>query len=456
MRGNDKIYHRPYRPLNRYQENFEPYICRLAPNEAGVEIEWLDNGCKGVHTIYYGLRGVEGKTAITATESVISLGNLEKETEYEFYIEAETGGRSKTRLFRTGEIPEGCVVINYLHPEDTYYDLSGRFLGTPSIVRTKSGRLVASMDVFQSFKPQNLTLTFYSDDDGKTWRYLNDLYPFFWSKLFCHKSVLYIIGVTTEYGDLRIACSKDDGETWSDTKTIFYGSNFSCIYGGIHRPPMQIVPYKGRLYTACEYGCWEYGSHLPSVLSIDENDDLMTPENWSMTEVLPFDGKWAEMSVVQGDTIEGNIVEAPDGKLYNLMRYKVGELLKLKVDTEDAEKSLEFDSIINAPVSNSLFRLFKADNKYLMITNLKKEGTPEGCSTYRNVLSLYESCDLEEFSLVKDIFDYSHIHPDRVGFQYPDYIYENGEILLMVRSAFNEPNTSHNSNYMLFCKIQER
>lgn len=454
MRGNNKVYHRPYRPLNCYQEIFDPYICRLAPGETTVEIEWLDNGCDGKHIIYYGIWGAEQETSVAVTDKVIKLENLEKETDYEFYIEAENGNKSRTRLFRTGVIPEGCTVINYLHPEDPYYDYSGKFLGTPNLVRCKSGRLIASMDVFQSFKPQNITLVFYSDDDGKSWRYMTELYPFYWATLFCHKDTLYALGLTTEYGHLQITCSEDEGATWADAKPLFYGSDYSCKYGGFHKPPMQIVPYNGRLYTACEYGCWEYGSHLPAVLSIDENADLMNPEDWYMTEVLPFEGKWAERSGKQGDTIEGNIVPAPDGKLYNFMRYKVGEMLKLRVNTEEPEKMLEFVDIVKAPVSNSMFRIIPVVGKYLLITNRK---TPESgkneCWTYRNVLSVFESCDLENFTLVKDIFNFEHIHPEKIGFQYPAFIYENGQILLSVRSAFNEPDNAHNSNYMLFCRI---
>jgi len=454
MKGSSKINFRPYMPLNRVQETLCPYICRLAPDETSVEIQWLDNGSDGVHTIFYGIKGENEKKALIVADKIVRIDGLEKETDYEFYIEADNGNKSRTRLFRTGEIPEGCSVINYLHPDDPYYDMSGKFLGSPSIVRTKSGRLIASMDVFLSFKPQNLTLTFCSDDDGKTWRYLNDIYRFFWSTLFYYKDVLYIMGVTTEYGDLRIACSHDEGETWSEAKTIFYGSNFSCIYGGIHRPPMQIVPYKGRLYTTTEYGCWEYGSHLPAILSIDEDADLMNPENWSMSEVLPFEGKWAEKSGKQGDTIEGNVVCAPDGNLYSFMRYRVGEMLKLRVNTENPDAMPEFVDIVEAPVSNAMFRLLKTGDKYLLITNRRtEESSKHECWTYRNVLSVFESYDLENFIFVKDIFNFEHIHPEKVGFQYPNFLLENGKVSLMVRSAFNEPDNAHNSNYMLFCRI---
>lgn len=454
MRGSGSASFKPYRPINRYNEYFEPYICRLAPDKDGAEIEWLDNGCDGLHYICVGRRGENEKRKIEANENTVKISGLETETEYEFYVEAENGKKSKTRLFRTGCVPEGCTVINYLHPEDPYYDYSGKFLGTPQIVRCKSGRLVASMDVFQSFKPQNITIVFYSDDDGRSWRYMTDLYPFFWTSLLYHKDVLYAIGVTTEYGHLHICSSEDEGETWSDTKTIFCGSDYSCVYGGVHRAPMQFVPYKGRLYTSCEYGCWEYGSHLPAVISIDEDADLAEPKNWYISEVLPYDGKWAEKSGKQGDTIEGNIIEAPDGELYNFMRYKVGEMLKLKVDTDNFENKPMFDEIVEAPVVNSMFRLFRADGKYLLITNRK---TPKAAKleapTYRNVLSLFESDDLKSFKFVKDIFNYEEESAKEIGFQYPAYLYEDGKLSLVVRSAFNKSDSAHNSNYMLFCRI---
>ena len=453
MRGSSKLNHRPYMPFNRIQETLCPYICRIAPAEDSVEFQWLDNGCDGVHAVFYSKRNDEKKTKKTVCDHMVTLDGLAKETEYEFYIEAENGKKSRTRLFRTGKVPEGSVVINYLHPEDPCYDYSGKFLGSPNLVRCKSGRLIASMDVFASFQPQNVTLLFYSDDDGKSWSYLTELYPFYWATLFYYRETLYALGLTTEYGHLEITCSKDEGVTWADAKPIFYGSNFSCKYGGVHKMPMQLVPYGGRLYTTVEYGCWEYGSHLPAILSIDENADFMVPENWSMTEVLPFEGEWARSSGKQGDTIEGNLVVAPDGRLYSFMRYRVGEMLKLRVNTEDPDAMPEFVAIVKAPVSNAMFRLIPGDGKYRLITNRKTpESAKNECWTYRNVLSVFESEDLENYTFVKDIFNYEHIHPEKIGFQYPTFLCENQEILLAVRAAFNEPDNAHNSNYILFCK----
>lgn len=86
MRGSGKINYRPYLPLNRIRETVCSYIGRLAPGETGVELEWLDNGSDGHHTLFYGKRGEKEKTALSVADSVVRIDGLEKETEYEFYM----------------------------------------------------------------------------------------------------------------------------------------------------------------------------------------------------------------------------------------------------------------------------------------------------------------------------------------------------------------------------------
>jgi len=100
MRGSTKIQHRPYYPPTAGDRYGGPYICRLAPREDGFSFEWLDNSCNGVHTLYYGLRGADKKTALTLTAPTADVGGLENGTEYEFYVEAENGRRSCVRLLR--------------------------------------------------------------------------------------------------------------------------------------------------------------------------------------------------------------------------------------------------------------------------------------------------------------------------------------------------------------------
>ena len=454
MRGSNKIQHKPYCPPIFRESLKKPYICRLAPGKDSIEFEWFDNFCDGTHTVWYGIRGAEEKQSLVLSGPVVRIEGLKSDVDYELYVEAENGLKSNLRLARTGAIPEGAVVINYLHPEDGQYDFSGRFLCSPSVARTKSGRIVAGMDVFAGADAQTLTLLFKSEDDGKTWRYLTDLHPFYWASLFYHRDVLYILGLTTEYGNLQIACSEDEGETWSAPVTLFYGSNYSCKYGGVHRAPMQINSYNGRLYTSCEYGCWKMGSHLPAVQSIDENADLMEPENWYRSEFLPFEGEWKEASGgVQKQTIEGNVVRGPDGNLYNYMRWDLGSYLRLKVNEQDPEAPLEFAGIFEAPVTTSMFRVIPDGDKYLVVTNRKTDAATIPHSSYRNVLTLFETKDMVNFKFIKDIVNFEDQDPNLYGFQYPTYLYEDGVLSLVVRSSFNGAEDFHNANYSLFFRV---
>lgn len=204
MRGSAKINHRPYILPNDFDGAKKPYICRIAPFETGFTFEWFDRIDGKAYTLFYGKCNTEEKNTLTLSASVTTVEHLEPDTDYAFYIERSDGVQSNIRLVRTGTIPHGTTVINYLHPQDNQYAFSGRFLCSPSIVRTKSGRLLASMDVYGREMAQNLVLIFYSDDNGESWQYLTDLYPFYWGSLFCHKNTLYILGLTTEQATCRL------------------------------------------------------------------------------------------------------------------------------------------------------------------------------------------------------------------------------------------------------------
>ncbi len=447
MRGSSHVNLKPYIPHNRSEEKNNPYICRLAPFATGFTFEWFDNADSGKHTLYYNKRwGNRQVTALPIHKSVVTIDGLEKHQEYEFYIENSKGYKSFLRLLRTDAPPDGCSVINYIHPEDNQYAFSGHYFGSPTMARLKSGRIVAGMDVFGPNAAQNLAILFYSDDNGISWRYLTDMYTYFWSTLFVHKDVLYMLGLSTENGNLQIACSRDEGETWSAPVVIFYGSSANCPNGGILKAPMHLYSHKGRLYTTCEYGVW-YKQLYPGIISIAEEDDPMIPENWTWSELLRYDGKWKEETITQKDTVEANIVAGRNGQLYSFMRWGIGKILRLKIDDTNPEASPEYDGILDADVSDSMFRIFDYKGRYYMITN-------KGMGRY--ILSLYVSDDLEHWSLVKDLIDYSHLHRGKYGFQYPAFLAEEDGLSLMLRSSFNEANNFHNANYMLFAKLEHK
>lgn len=454
MKGNRRVYHKPYYPLRLKEREKLPYIARIAPNKDYFEIEWLDNFCDFGHVLFYGVRGEDKKLSVALSGNVVKIDGLLTNTDYEFYIENGKGEKSLVRYVRTGEIPKNTTVINYLHPDDTYYDYSGRYLCTPALARIKN-RLVAGMDVYGPNTAQNLVLLFKSDDDGKTWRYLNDLSPFYWATLFVHKDKLYAFGATTEYGDLQIISSCDLGETWSEPTVLFYGAGGKAGYGGNHRAPMHFTEFNGRLYTSCEWA--GYKENLPMVVSVGIDDDLMDEKNWIRSEPVLFDGKWKEDSLgKEGDCIEGNLTIV-DGELYNIVRWKMGEFVRFRVNTLDLDAPLEYIGIEKAPVSNSMFRFVPYNDGHLLITNRKGDNAKESnCWSYRNVLSVYFTKDTKNFVWLNDLFNYQDVEPEKIGFQYPAHLLEGDKIRLVIRSAFNNPSSFHNTNYSLYCEINAK
>lgn len=454
MKCSDAVTWHPYVPLNHPEDREKPFLCRLAPVEDGFLAEWFDSTSPDAgHTLHY-RAGNGAWNTLALTGSVVTVTGLIPDTEYELFVSADTGRESKKRYLRTGAVPEGAVVINYLHPEDPQYKFSGQYLCSPSLARLPDGRLVAGMDVFGS-EGQNLTILFRSEDNGKTWRYLCDVYPFYWATLFVHRGTLYLLGLTTENGNLQISASTDGGEHWRHPAVLLYGADNHCKNGGVHRAPMQVTAFGGRLYTSCEYGSWNPESrHMPGVLSIDENADPMLPENWSCTGFLPYEGKWKEETVTQGDTMEGNLIRLPDGGLYNVLRWKTGEVLALRVHTDDPDRLPDYAGVMKLPVSASMFRIFPYRNGYLLITNHPTgKSAVNAVGAFRNVLSVYYSADFRDWHFVRDIVNREELPDSEVGFQYPCVLLEGDTLYIAVRSAFNQAHSFHDSNYSLFWEI---
>ncbi|NLN04590.1 MAG: exo-alpha-sialidase [Clostridiaceae bacterium] len=187
------------------------------------------------------------------------------------------------------------------------------------LLKLPNGSLLASNDYYKAKSPQNLTSLFRSDDDGKSWYYVTDLYPCFWGKLFYHKGSVYMLATANEYGDLLIGRSDDEGRNWSTPTVIFRGSN-SCFESGFHKAPNNVVRAYGRLWTSIDYGSWVRKSFSNSIFSIDENADLLQAENWCCSGFLKHNPNWANAEDIPG-AIEGNIVVAPDGSIVNMLRY---------------------------------------------------------------------------------------------------------------------------------------
>ncbi len=447
--------YRPYKPY--FFETGDIYICRIAPGKEYIHFEWLDDNNE-VYNIYYRKRGEGEYTVIeNITGSEYTLNELEDFTDYEFYLESG-GKKSRVRLAKTGEAVG--VVINYLHPDDEVYSYSGRALCSPSFVRHPDGFLLASMDLYGPSTPQILTLIYRSDDDGKTWHYVSELAPCFWGTLFIHKGEVYIVATSTEYGDLLIGKSSDGGKTFSAPTVLLRGSS-GFKNSGVHKNAQAVTYVNGRIYFAFEWGAWAKGYHAAAVASCDQDADLLDAENWAITHPVMYDESWE--GVAKGPSsgcIEGSVVEAPDGKLYNIMRYDTtktvpshGLVLAFEIDQEDPYAPLKYSHAIKLDGNLSKFMVKRDPHTgvyYTMIARI----TDERYLYDRRLLSLMKSTDLENWELVLDVLDRRDCDPKEVGFNYIAFEFEGDDIIFHSRTAINDAHNYHDANYQTFHKIK--
>ena len=454
MRKHNGWSYAPYKPP--FTEVGDICICRVVPYVDSIRIEWLED--VGECTAYLRKRGEGEFIAVgTSSEKFFVFEGLETEVDYEFYIECGEK-KSRIRLAKTGK--SVGTVVNYLHPDDKAYSFSGNYLCSPSLVRHPDGYLLASMDVFEGGAPQNLSLIFRSDDDGETWHYVSELFPCFWGKMFIYEGELYMLSVSTEYGDLLIGKSSDGGKNFTEPVVLLRGLNGKKGSAGVHKNPEPVVVYGGRIWNTLEWGAWGSGYHAPMVMSAPIGSDLLNADNWLFSEPVKYDPNWN--GVPKGESngnIEGTLVER-DGKLYNIMRYsmdklerKYGLIISYRVNTEDPEAPLEFDHCIEFPGNNSKF-MFKydsvTDTYYSLVTRIYNGELIRA----RNLLSLMKSKDCENWELVRDEIDMRDSDPGKIGFQYVDFEIEGDDIIYLCRTAMNGAANYHDANYSTFHRIK--
>ncbi len=466
MRGRNTWSYRPFRPF--LWEVGDIYICRIVPYENAIHFEWLtvEEGqavSDQPYEVFYRKRGEEDFIPAGTVQAdcdkeygEYTIENLETEIDYEFMVQSGEK-KSRIRLARTGKSVGS--VVNYNHPDDEAHAYSGYAFGSPSWIRHPEGYLLASMDMFgPGATPQNTSFIFRSDDDGETWHYVNQIMPSFWAKLFLHKGEVYILTVSTEYGDLLIGKSTDGGRTFTAPTVLLRGFNGKRGSVGVHKNPQNILRANGRLYETLEWGSWgnkEY-CHAAMVMSCDENDDLLVPENWSFTPPRKFDHFAPELEDLPMNTmtIEGTLVLSPEGKMYNMMRFgKRGYALAYEVNQEDPDAQLTYSHLMEFPANFSKF-MIKYDEKsgkYYSVATRLYEG---GRGNARNYMTLMASEDLKKWYDVCEIFDYRDQDVEKIGFQYVDFEFEGDDILFLCRTAINGAANFHDANYFTFHRIK--
>ena len=453
MRGSSNWNYTPYKPL--LFNTGDIYICRIAPSASNIHIEWLSLG-EAEYSIFARERG-EGDFSLCGTTQAceFDITGVEEGKDYELFVCAGDK-KSRVRLAKCADAVG--TVINYLHPEDDAYSFSGKYLCSPSLLIHPDGYMLASFDLFAHGTGQNLTLIFRSDDNGESWHYVTELMPCFWGKLFLHKGDVYMLGVSTEYGDLLISRSSDGGKSFPAPVSLLRGTGGKSGGVGVHKNPQPLLYFGGRIYGTLEWGSWsaKHGYyHAAMVMSADENSDLTDPESWHFTEPLKYNPDWKGVAK-DGEKacIEGTLAVSPKGELYNIMRYQTEEKLALayRVNTEDHDAPLEYSHAIRFPgnLSKFMIKFDTVSGKYYSIV-CRRLDEPK---TVRNLLSLIVSDDLENWDLVRDLIDYRDGDPEKIGFQYVDFSFSGDDIVYQSRTAMNGAHNFHDSNYATFHRIK--
>ncbi len=449
MRSAESWSYPRYLPLHEKARARSPYICRIAPSAGGFEFDFTDSAANAKYQLILRERDSEEAHVLDLDSFTGKVDGLECGKDYAFRVRRDDGTSSTERLVRTGEA--AGVVVNYLHPDDPEYAFSGRYLCSPSLIRLENGDLLASMDLYASGAPQNLTLIYVSHDDGATWEHHAELFPCFWGKMFLSGGALYMLGCSTEYGDVLIGRSDDGGKNWTKPTVLLRG----CCHPrqvGWHRAPMPVLIKDGRVMTDVQYGAWSEKVFCDAVLSAPADSDLLCADNWVCTELFDAREHISPLPEKIWGGIEGNVIETPDGKIIDFLRFADKTALILNYDPENPEAEPTLDSVIDFPATASKFNIVfdEVTKKYYTIVSYALDEP----MTKRNLLSLICSEDLVNWELCRHLIDRRNDEPKEVGFQYVDFFIEGEDILYLCRTAVNGANNFHNSNFTTFHRIK--
>ncbi len=353
------------------------------------------------------------------------------------------------------------VIVNYIPASTKVY------IGSPSICILPNGDYIASHDHFGTGSTEYekaLTAVFRSADKGRTWNKISEINGQFWSNLFVHNDVLYIMGTWKHHGNLIIRRSDDGGLTWSEP-----GTNRTGLLreGEYHTAPMPMVVHNGRIWRAVENAksntkTWgiRYGA---TIFSAPFESDLLDASNWKETNSLRYDSAYLK-GRFRG-WLEGNAVVTPEGKIVNILRVSTtepGRDLAAIVNISDDGIKASFDpetGFIDFTGGARKFsiRYDQKSKRYWSICNIiPKEYSEMNSGSVRNTLVIKSSPDLKQWTVHKILL----YHPDVIkhGFQYVDWQFDGRDIIYLSRTAYDDKfggaNNYHDANYLTFHRIK--
>lgn len=356
--------------------------------------------------------------------------------------------------------PPGTVICHY-NQQDSIY------VGSPSLCILPDDTYIASHDEFgpgSSSTTAAVTRIYRSEDRGEHWRPVTRLDGQFWSNLFVHRGILFLMGTDKEHGNLIIRRSEDRGNTWSSPIDSITGL---LRTGEYHTAPMPVISYRGRIWRAVE--CARSNTDIwgkrysAMIISAPDSADLLQAASWSVTDSLPYDSTYLDGKF--GAWLEGNAVVTPDGNVADLLRvdYAPGPEYAALIRLRDSVSFDPFDpekDFVRMPGGAKKFtvRYDSLSGRYWSLVNYVTQewAGKQNPAWVRNTLALSSSPNLQEWTVHRTVLH----HPDiaKHGFQYADWLFDGNDIVLLSRTAYDDNGTGahncHDANYMTFHRIK--
>ena len=205
--------------------------------------------------------------------------------------------------------------------------------------------------------------------------------------------------------------------------------------------------------------------HVSSPPLVDA--DLLVAKNWTISNKIPFDPAWIPRdweAPARPCWLEGNIVVAPNGELWNVLRLNARPMVNraVIVKVHEAGSRISFDperGFIDFPGGGSKFTI-RHDTQTGLYLSLVNNVTNPAWPSQRNILSLSVSDDLVNWRVVTTLMlDRSGLTPEDsahlTGFQYVDWQFDGDDIIYLVRTAYRGAIRYHDSNRIIFRKLRD-
>ncbi len=348
----------------------------------------------------------------------------------------------------------------------------GKFVYSPSIC-VLDGIIYASCDIMSDY-----TLVFRSADGGKTWEQTSKIERMKCATLFAYDGQLCLLGLytnttTASIGICGTRSISDDGPVWSAVSAI----RCDFLEKSGHCSSTPVLFANGRVYKAFEdSNIWaaetsENGTKKAFVLSCDLNKNILNGANWIASNYVTITSDWVKEQIGTSTTahhgtpaLEGNMVQGPDGTIYNILRLNCepangyAVCLELSDDGRTLSYPLE-NKVIKFPGGENKFNI-RYDETTGYYISLVNNNTAPYWPMQRNVLSLSVSKDLVNWKIVDTVLiDRTMLNFDvsmaTHAFQYVDWCFDGEDIVFSVRETMGDTDYFHNGYELTFYRLSD-